>query len=128
MFLVIHKNMRLCLSIPWLSVRWLTNNNNKKIINTHYVRQKEPTQWISYFWINFNWQCWKKLMSLHIIFFQLCSIHMSERLFLGTFQDQLKWLTFLLAKFYGLGIGFLVCYWYLWVLDFPCGNLLLSIY
>ena len=33
----------------------------------------------------------------------------------------------LLAKFCRSGIRFLGCYWDFWVLDFPCGNLLLSI-
>ena len=56
--------------------------------------------------------------------------HKCERLFLGTFQDLLKWLNFtwelkkiLLAKFYRLVIRFLICYWGLWVLDLPCENL-----
>ena len=75
---------------------------------------------------------WKKfqLKEIHLLKLQSDSDQVLERLFLGTFQDLLKWLNFiwelkkiLLAKFNGLVIGFLVCYWDLWVLDFPCENL-----
>ena len=59
-----------------------------------------------------------------------------EKLFLGTFQDQLKWLNFLweskkflLSKIYGLVSRFLICYWDLLVLDLPGVKIfLLSIY
>ena len=50
----------------------------------------------------------------------------NERLFLGAFSGpvEVAWFYWelkkiLLVKFYDRVIGFLVCYWYLWALDFP---------